>query len=135
MPASEADRLLAAGTTITVDGGERVVRFSLLALKRCEDAYGSLGATLTEVGWLAQQVVAGFPVPVAERLGRLLEVVTDDPAAVDAWSSPAECIDAVIAAWTEAFPPPDDPGKAEGATPTPRSPGPTGGASPGSTAR
>ena len=133
MAASEADRLFAAGTTITVAGGERVVRFSLLALKRCEDAYGSLGATVTEVGWLARQVVAGFPEPVADRLGRMLEVVTGDPGAVDAWSSPAECIDALVEAWTEAFPVPDS-GKAEGATPTPRSPGPTGGASPGSTA-
>lgn len=133
MTASEADRLLAAGTTITVDGGERVVRFSLLTLKRCEDAYGSLGATLTEVGWLARQVVAGFPEPTAERLGRMLEVVTGDPAAVDAWSSPAECIDALVEAWTEAFPAPDS-GKAEGATPTPPSPGPSGGASPASTA-
>ncbi len=134
MAATEADRLLSAGSVVTTADGERAVRFSLLALKRCEDAYGSLGATVTEVGWLAQQVVAGFPVPVAERLGRLREVVTGDPAAADAWSSPTECIDALIAAWTEAFPAPD-PGKAEGATPTPPSPGPTGGGSPGSTAR
>lgn len=131
--ASEADRLLAAGSTIKVAGGEVAVRFSLLALKRCEDLYGNLQALVGELAWLAQQAVSGWPEPVAGRLGALLEAVTGDPDAVDAWTTPAACVDAVVAAWEEAFPAPDL-GKAEGATTTPRSRGQRGGGSPSSTA-
>lgn len=132
MAASESDRLLAAGSTIEVAGGETALRFSLLALKRCEDEYGTLQGLLGEIAWLTQQAVSGWPEPVAERLGVLLAAITGDPSAVDAWSSPVLCVDAIVAAWEQAFPAPDE-GKAVGAT-TPPSPGRTGGGSPSSTA-
>lgn len=134
MPASESDRLLAAGATIEVDGGQLPVRFSMLVLKRCEDAYDGLRGVIAELGWLTQQAVTGWPEPVIDRLGRLLVTVTGDDRAADTITGPAACVEALLAAWEQAFPVPEGEGKAEGATPTPPSPGPTGGGSPSSTA-
>jgi hypothetical protein len=133
MPATESDRLLAAGASIEVDGDRLPVRFSMLALKRCEDAYGSLRGVVAELGWLTEQAVSGWPEPVADRLGRLLVAVAGDDRAADTLSGPAESVEALLAAWEQAFPLPDE-GKAEGATPTPPSPGRTGGGSPSSSA-
>lgn len=129
--ASEADRLVAAGAPLAVPGGgEVVVRFSLLALKRCEDVYGNLDGTIAELRWLAEQELSGYPEPVAGRLSVLLQAATGADAPVDALATPTACIDVLLAAWLEAFPAPE--GKATGET-APPSPGPTGGGSPGST--
>lgn len=127
---SEADRLLAAGTTVTVAGGQETLRFTLAALKRCEDRYGNLDGLVKELHWLIEQPTLGYPTPVAERLMLLLQTVTGSPVPVDAWDSPAACTDALLDAWLEAFPAPE--GKAEGAATAP-SPGATGGASPSPT--
>lgn len=129
--ASEADRLVAAGATLPVPGGEVVVRFSLLALKRCEDVYGNLDGTITELRWLAEQELSGYPDAVAGRLSVLLQAATGADAPVDALATPTACIDVLLAAWMEAFPAPE--GKVAGETSTaPPSPGPTGGDSLGS---
>lgn len=129
---SEADRLLAAGTTITVAGREEAVRFSLLALKRCEDRYESLQGTLNELNWLSHQLADGYPEPIADRLAVMLACVIGADGPVDAWSPPDVCVDALVGAWTEAFPLPE--GKAGGASETPPSSGAPGGGSPSSTA-
>lgn len=106
MAASESDRLLSAGRPIDVAGGQVWLRFSLLALKRCEDAYGSLADTITELQWLADQASADFDAPCAGRIAAMLgHVLGADP--VDAWSTPAECVEALLDAWLEAFPVPD----------------------------
>lgn len=128
---SEADRLVSAGATIPVPGGEVVVRFSLLALKRCEDRYGNVNGLFTELRWLVDQMTSGFPDPVADRLSVLLQTLTGASGPVDALATPESCIDALLTAWLEAWPPPE--GKAVGETTTPPSPGTSGGASPGST--
>lgn len=127
---SEADRLTAEGTRVArADGGEAVLRFTLRALKRCEDRYGSLDATVEELQWLIQQGATGFPDPTVGRILDMVATVTGEDA--DVASPPAECIDALLGAWLEAFPEPE--GKADGEATAPRSPGAPGGGSPSAT--
>lgn len=128
---SEADRLAAEGTRIQgADGGEVAVRFTLAALKRCEDRYGTLDGTVKEIHWLVQQDSTGYPDAVTGRLIDLLTSVTG--AQQDYQSTPDVCISAVVDAWLEAFPAPE--GKAEGETETPPpSLGAPGGGSPSQT--
>lgn len=110
---SPADRLLSTGFPITVAGGEVRLRFTLLALARCEAAYGSMGATLAELQFLAAQLALGFPEPTVQRVAELLQHTLGHGAPVDAENQPGECIEALLAAWQEAFPPATDaPGKA-----------------------
>lgn len=127
---TEADRLLAAGAPLQGVDGEVRLRFTMLALKRCEDTYGSLGGVLTELRWLNEQLLAGWPDPVVDRILTLVRVVAAGPVA-DLAETPSACLDAVNAAWIEAFPPPDeDAGKAVGATGTPPGHGPSSGVEP-----
>lgn len=133
MVTTESDRLLALGATIEVVDGQLPVRFSMQALKRCEDRYGNLQALVGEMHWLTGQALTGWPEPIADRLSDLLVTVTGDPRGADALSGPAMCVEALLVAWDQAFPVPDE-GKAEGATQAPPSRGPTGGGSPSSTA-
>lgn len=125
---SESDRLLSTGAPVVVAGGEVRLRFTLLAIKRCEDAYGSMRGIVDELGWLAEQAANDFPEPVAGRVAALLGHILGS-GEVDADSTPAACIDALLDAWMEAFPPAEDADpKATGATG--HSPGTTGGGSP-----
>ncbi|QXC59328.1 hypothetical protein KSP35_13040 [Aquihabitans sp. G128] len=111
---SDADRLLSLGMPIVgVEGEERRLRFSLLAIARCEAAYGSWAATIEELSWLQGQMVLQFPEPTAARVAAMLQHVLGAADPVDAGSTPAECIEALLEAWMEAFPAPSgDPGKA-----------------------
>lgn len=129
---SEADRLAAEGTRVDgTDGGEVVLRFTLRALKRCEDRYGSLDGTVTELQWLINQDAIGTPEPVAGRLIELVETVTGIPG-IDVDDNVSVVISALLGAWLEAFPPPE--GKADGETTAPPSRGGPGGDSPSLTA-
>lgn len=130
---TEADRLLAAGVPLRGVDGEVRLRFTMLALKRCEDTYGSLGGVLDEMRWLNAQLLDGFPEPVAARTLTLVQTVADRPVD-DLAETPTACLDALNAAWFEAFGgSEDDEGKAAGETGAPRGPGASSGASPEST--
>jgi hypothetical protein len=129
---SEADRLAAEGTRVDgADGGEVALRFTLRALKRCEDRYGTLDGTVSELQWLVDQDARGNPEPVADRLLAMVEAVTGIEG-VDTGSNVSQVISALLGAWLEAFPAPE--GKAEGETTAPPSRGTPGGASPSPTA-
>lgn len=129
---TEADRLLAVGVPLRGVDGEVRLRFTMLALKRCEDVYGSLGAMITEHRWLNEQFLNGWPEPAMDRIITLVRTVADGPV-TDLAESPSACLDAVNSAWFEAFPPSDeDAGKAAGATGTPPGPGPSSGDEPAS---
>lgn len=129
-PAIGAARLLARGVALPgVDGEEVRLRFSLLAIARCEERYGSLALTLGELQELVEARSGGFLTPVADRTAALVAAVVGAPEPVDVMASPGEVIDALMDAWVEAFPPPDETsGKAEGATAP--SHGSSGGGSP-----
>jgi hypothetical protein len=128
---SEADRLAAEGTRVNgIDGGEVVLRFTLRALKRCEDRYGSLDGTVKELHWLIGQDATGHPEPVAARLLTLVETVTGIDN-VDIDDNVSLVISALLGAWFEAFPAPE--GKGLGETVAPPSLGALGGASPSPT--
>lgn len=110
---SPADRLLSTGFPIVVAGGEVRLRFTLLALARCEAAYGSLAGIEAELRFLAAQLALGFPAPTVQRVADLLQHTLGHDSPVDAENQPGECIEALIAAWQESFPPASDgPGKA-----------------------
>jgi hypothetical protein len=112
---TEADRLLAAGVPLRGVDGEVRLRFTMLALKRCEDVYGSLGAMITEHRWLNEQFLKGWPEPAMDRVLTLVRTVAGGPVG-DLAETPSACLDAVNSAWFEAFPPSDEAvGKAEGA--------------------
>lgn len=128
---SEADRLAAEGTSILLaDGGEARLRFTLRTLKRCEDRYGTLDATVAEIHWLLTAEAEGSPEGFYARMLLLLQTVTGDDD-IDPAGEPRLWVDALLDAWLEAFPAPE--GKAEGEATAPRSPGAPGGASPSAT--
>lgn len=113
---TSAARLLSTGMPIVVAGEEVRVRFTLLALARCEAAYGNLRGTIDELLWLSSQVV-GFLDPnataTAQRVAVMLQHVLGHDAPVDADGTPHELVETLLASWEEAWPEPaGDQGKA-----------------------
>lgn len=108
-----------------VGGGERTVRFGLLALKRLEDAFGSLAAAERRIVALrAASATGAFGSPLVGDLGLLLAAATglDADVVLDGFERRlGDAIEAIWVAWEQAWPAPTevDEGKAPGDDPSP----------------
>jgi hypothetical protein len=116
MPATESDRILAAGVTIPLAGGKSaLLRYTLRSLKAFEDTFGSVGAALDALNGLydgRNEKKIGTIVPALA--AGLLHANIGEDALYDGLAlhdRMPEYLAAVTEALDQAFPPAPAPGK------------------------